>query len=241
MFTFSDVFIFVDETGTDQDSTILAVACIITNEPNYLRDELEKLKKNILREPFLKNVPSIQKSLSKKGFHYCEDSLEVKPKVIDLIMQLPFQAYICYQEKESNFESSDGYGWYDKLFGRLMFERLRANKNAAIRICFEQHDNRIEHRRKEIEGIIERLVRKIRSRDGVEFAVIPKVSSAGKEEICLVVADYIAAIFKDHAEHGIGKPSSWQARNFERIRSKVRVIHNYTTDDFFTRKRPFPG
>jgi histone H3/H4 len=156
-------------------------------------------------------------------------------------MQLPFQAYISYLEKESNFDPSAGYGWYDRLFGRLMFDRLRANKNAAIRICFEQHDNRVEHRRKEIEGIVERLVRKIRSRDGVEFAVIPKVSSAGKEELCLVVADYIAAIFKDHAENGIGKPSSWQARNFERIRSKVRVIHNYTTDEFFTRKCLFPG
>lgn len=239
MFSFSDVFMFVDETGTDKDSTLLAVACIITNEPNYLRDELEKLRKSILREPFLKSLPSIQESLSKKGFHYCKDSLEVKLKVIDLIMQLPFQAYISYQEKESNFEPSAGYGWYDKLFGRLMFERLRANKNAAVQIYFEQHDNRFEHRRKELEGIVERLVHEIRLRDRVEFAATPQISSVGKEEPCLVLADYVAAIFKDHAQNGIGQSSSSQARNFERIRSKVRVIHNYTTDEFFTRHNPF--
>jgi hypothetical protein len=240
MVGFDDVFMFVDETGTDQDSTLLAVACIITNNPDYLRNEIEKLTKSLLRDPFLKNVPSVQKSLSKYGFHYCEDHLEVKPKVIELISQLPFQAYICYQEKESNFDPSKGYDWYDRLFGRLMFDRLRANKDAVIRIYFEQHDNRVEHRRKEIEGIVERLVREIRLRDGVEFAVIPQVKSTGKEELCLVVADYVAAIFKDHAENGISKPSTWQARNFERIRSKVRVIHNYTTDDFFTRNHPFP-
>lgn len=240
MVGFSDVFMFVDETGTDQDSTILAIACIITNEPEYLRSELEKLRKSILRDHVLKSVPGIQKSLSKKGFHYCEDHLEVKFKVIDIIRQLPFTAYICYQDKDLNFDPSAGYGWYDKLFGRLMFERLRANKNADIRIYFEQHDNRIEHRRKEIEDIVERLVSEIRLRDRVEFAFIPKVNSAGKDELCLVLADYVAAIFKDHAKNGINKPSSSQARNFERIRFKVRVIHNYTTDEFFTRKHPFP-
>jgi hypothetical protein len=241
MVGFGDVFMFVDETGTDQDSTILAVACIITNNPGYLRDELEKLRKNILRDPFLKNLPSVQKSLSNYGFHYCEDHPEVKPKVIELIRQLPFQAYICYQQKESSFDPSQGYDWYDRLFGRLIFERLQAHKDAVIRIYFEQHDNRVEYRRKEIEVIVERLVRKICLRNGIEFPAIPQINSAGKQELGLVVADYVAAIFKEHAENGIGKPSSWQARNFERIRSKVRVIHNYTTDDFFHRKNPFPG
>jgi hypothetical protein len=241
MVGFDDVFMFVDETGTDQDSTILAVACVITNNPDYLRDEFEELRKNILRDPILKNVPSVQKSLSKHGFHYCEDHPEVKPKVIELIRQLPFQAYICYQQKESSFDPSQGYDWYDRLLGRLMFERLRANKDAVIQIYFEQHDNRIEHRRKEIEDIVEHRVSEIRLRDRVKFAVPPQVCSAGKEENCLVVADYVAAIFKDHVANGTGKPHSWQARNFERIRSKVRLIHNYTTDEFFDRKNSFPG
>lgn len=241
MVGFDDVFMFVDETGKDQKSTILAVACIITDNPAYLRDGLENLRQIILRDPVLKTIRSVTESLSKHGFYYCEDHLEVKPKIIELIRQLPFEAYICYQDKESNFDPSKGYGWYDQLFGRLMFERLRANKDAVIRICFEQLDNRIEHRRKEIEDIVERLVTEIQLRDKVKFADPPQVRSAGKEEPCLVVADYVAAIFKDHVANGTGKPDSWQARNFERIRSKVRVIHNYTTDEFFHRNNPFPG
>lgn len=237
----NDVFMFVDEAGTDQDSAILLVACIITNDPDYLRRKLEKLREDIIRDPFLKSVPSIQKSLQKKGFHYCEDHfVDVKPKVIDLIRQMPFEAYICYQKKDSGFEPSAGYGWYDRLFGRLMFERLQANKNAVIRICFEQHDNRIDRRRQEIEEIVSRLVSKIQLRDGIEFVVHPKVTSVSKQEICLVVADYVAAIFRDYEASGIGKPDSWQARNFERIRPKVRVIHNYGTDEFFTRKHTLP-
>jgi len=69
-----------------------------------------------------------------------------------------------------------------------MFERLRANKNAFIQIYFEQHDNRIEHRRQEIEEIVSRLVCEIQLQDRREFPVQPKVNSASKEEICLVVA-----------------------------------------------------
>jgi len=241
MVGFDDVFMFVDETGTDQKSTILAVACIITHNPDDLRAELEKLRQSILGDQVFKSIRSVTESLSKHGFHYCEDHFEVKPKIIELIRRLPFEAYICYQDKESSFDPSKGYGWYDQLFGRLIFERLRANKDADIRICFEQHDNRIEHRRKEIEDIVERLVSKIRLLDRAEFAITPQVRSAGKDEACLVVADYVAAIFKDHVANGTGKPDSWQARNFKRISSKVRVIHNYTTDEFFHRKNPFPG
>lgn len=237
----NDVFIFVDEAGTDQDSAILVVACIITNDPDYLRRKLEELREDIIRDPFLKSMPSIQKSLQKKGFHYCEDHfVDVKPKVLDLIGRMPFEAYICYQKKDSDFDPSAGYGWYDRLFGRLIFERLRANKNAFIQIYFEQHDNRIEHRRQEIEEIVSRLVCEIQLRDRIKFVVQPKVNSASKEEICLVVADYVAAIFRDYEASGIGKPESWQARNFQRIQTKVRVIHDYGTDKFFTRGHPFP-
>jgi len=81
----NDIFMFVDEAGTDHNSAILVVACIITNDPDYLRRKLEELREEIIRDPFLKSVPSIQKSLQKKGFHYCEDHPEVKHKVIHLI------------------------------------------------------------------------------------------------------------------------------------------------------------
>jgi dGTP triphosphohydrolase len=233
-----DVFLFIDETGSDEKSTMLAVACIITDNPDSLRSKLDELKLSILRDSIFKTLPSINK-LSNKGFHYCEDHKEIQSKVIELIRELSFRAYICYQEKEHDFDASAGYSWYDKLFSRLMFERLRANKNASIKICFEQHDSRFESRRSQIEGIINNLVDKIELCDRVKFLITPQVRSAGKEEPCLVIADYIAAIFKGYATKEIGKPGSLEARNFERIRPKVRVIHNYVTDEFFTRKHPF--
>jgi hypothetical protein len=236
--TRSDLFMFVDESGSNPESKILVLACIITTNPDGLRRELNKLKEDTLRDPSFKNLPSVNTSLATKGFHYCEDHQEVKPKIIDLIMRLSFEAYIIYKEKDTDFDPSAGYGWYDQLFGRLMFERLRANAEAVIRLYFEQHDNRISHRRDEIGEIIERLIDEIRARDGEKkFPVVPEVISAGKNEPCLAVADYVAAIFRDY--EGNRQPESWQARNFKRIRPKIRVIHNFSTDEFFTRQNPF--
>lgn len=238
--TRSNVFMFVDESGCNPESKILVLACIITTNPDGLRRELNKLKDTILRDPILRDLSSVQNSLSQHGFHYCEDHpQDVRPKVIHLIMGLSFEAYIIYQRKDTDFKSSEGYGWYDQLFGRLMFERLRANSEEVIRLSFEQHDNRIEHRRKEISDVVERLTGEIRTRDGEnKFPIFPEVISAGKEEPCLAIADYVAAIFRDHENNR--KPESWQARNFQRIRPKIRVIHNSLTDEFFTRRNPFP-
>lgn len=231
---------FIDETGNDDKSNILAVACITTNEPHFLRNKIDDLKQKILRDPHLKTLPSIKTSFSKKGFHYCEDHDEVKKEFLQLIMQLPFKAYICYQNKNNDFDPSAGYGWYDNLFSRLMFERLRANHDATIRICFEQQGTQVLNRLKDIEAIINHLVQEIQLLDKVEFLVTPKTTSDSKNEFCLAIADYVAAIFKDYIAHGVGKPSSWQARNFNRIRPKVRWIHEYGTRIFFTRKHPFP-
>lgn len=236
-----DIFMFLDETGTDKESNLLAIACVTTHDPDYLRSKLETLKNDILSDRIRSRIPSVQKSLSKKGFHYCEDdTTDVKAHVINLISLLPFKAYICYQEKESDFNPSQGYGWYDRLFGRVMFERLRANRDVPIHICFEQHDNRIKNRRDQLEAIVNQRVEEIQLRDKVKFGEHPKVISAGKDEPCLVLADYVAAIFRDYVASGVNKSTSWQARNFERIRPKVRCIHRYGTNEFFTRKHPFP-
>lgn len=236
-----DIFMFVDETGNDdKQSNILAVACITTTHPDYLKKQIDILKKNILGDPYLQAVPSIKTSFLKKGFHYCEDHDEVRRKFLELIQQLPFKGYICYQHKENDFDPSAGYDWYDSMFGRLMFERLRANHDANIRICFEQQGSQVGHRLKEIQSIINRLVEEIQLVDEVEFPVSPKIISGSKNEVRLAIADYVAAIFREHVAFGIGQPASWQARNFDKIRPKIRLIQHYRTDEFFTSKHPFP-
>lgn len=237
---------FVDETGSDQKSQILAIASILTNDPPFLRNKLEQLKQRLFKEPRYKNIPSVQ-NLRLKGFHYCEDHREVQSEFIELISKLPFEAYICYERKKPDFCANDGIEWYNRLFGKLMHDRLRKHKNFKVSICFEQHDNSVVKRRDEIEKYIKQLVKEIESKDSCKFVSLPTVESAGKEEPCLSIADYIAAIFKDYEEvisveemARCNNLATWQGRNFATIRPKVRVIHNYGTGEFFTRQNPFP-
>lgn len=237
---------FVDETGTDRNSNILAIACILTNDPPFLRKKLQELKQRLLKERRYKNIPSVQ-NLQIKGFHYCEDDKEVKNEFIELMSKLPFEAYICYERKKYDFCANDGFEWYDRLFCKLMHDRLRKHKDSKVSICFEQHDNSVVKRRDELENNIKRLVQEIESKDRCKFVSLPIVQSAGKEELCLSIADYIAAIFKDYEKvipvdemARCNNLDKWEARNFAMIRPKLRVIHNYGTGDFYDRRNPFP-
>lgn len=244
MMATQNVFMFIDETGIDEESKILAIACIITNEPGHLRKKLEKLKLDLPKEKRYKDIPSI-KNLESKGFHYCEDHKDVRSTVIDLISELPFETYIYYKRKRHDFCASEGFGWYDQFFGKLMHDRLRKYSNSIVTICFEQHTNSLMDREQELRTITERLVHEIQLKDVCKFLPPPVVRSAGKEEPCLAVADYVVAVFKDYEDvrdretNKCDNSGSWQARHFSMLRPKIRVIHNYGTGEFFTRQNPF--
>lgn len=235
---------YIDETGVDKDSTILAIACIATREPEHCKRRLESLKSELLKDKRFRDIPSIV-NLKSKGFHYCEDHQDVKPKVIELIAKLPFEAYICYTKKH-NFSPSDGFDWYDQLFGKLMYNRLQKYRRSSIHITFEQHVEPFANREEQLKSIVEQLKSEIRQ-EPQGFSGSTVVKSAGKEESCLALADYVAAVFKNHEkaleEQGSklqSNPGSWQARHFSMLRPKIRAIHNLGTNEFFTRKNPFP-
>jgi hypothetical protein len=244
--TAQDIFMFIDETGLDKESKILAIACIVTSERDFLKSRLEELKRNLLKDKRFKDIPSI-KNLESKGFHYCEDHQDIKSKVIDLIALLPFDAYICYKHKKDDFCPSNDFAWYDELFGKLMHDRLLKHKKCIIRVCFEQHGKSSTVRTEELNSILERLIYNIGLKYAVNFPTSPTIYSAGKEESCLALADYVAAIFKDYESiiraqetEKRNISTSWQARHFFMLRPKIRVIHNYETGEFFTRHNPFP-
>lgn len=237
----SDVFFYIDESGTDAESEILILTCVITENPSYLRGCLNTLRHSCLKDPSLNRIPSVQKLSSNHSFHYCEDHpVDIRPKVLDLIRSLPFEAYISYQEKPIGFNPSQGYSWYDEIFYDILHDRLQAYANSSISICFEQHSNRLEKRRLELEDIIGKLVRKFRKNKRNNFPISPIVNSAGKDEICLTLPDYISGVFYHYKAFGLGKSEDIHSRNFDKFRPKIRVIHDITNSIFYTRHNPFP-
>ena len=129
----------------------------------------------------------------------------------------------------------------------MMHDRLDKYSRASISIYFEQHGKSAIIRENELQKVMDQLVTSIKNRDIDNFPELPSIKSASKEELCLGIADYVAAVFKDYEEHishsdtSIDRiQDSWQSRYFSRLRSKISVIHNYGTGEFFTRHKPFP-
>ena len=80
---------------------------IRTTEPEFLRKKLYELKHEILKDEYLKYIPSINKT--KVAFHAKDDCPEVRYKVFTLLKDLPFSCNIVVARKTENiFEKFNG-------------------------------------------------------------------------------------------------------------------------------------
>jgi hypothetical protein len=228
------MYFFIDESGLDDKSKILVIGLVILDNPAVIRTKIELLKDDILHDPILRTIPNIKNKLKKEGFHYCEDHVEVKNQFIEHISSLSFQAYMCFAEK-NNVKKSEYKELYKKLFGRLLFDRIRANRHENIHIVFE----RTIEKEKNIVILINGVVDDINKSHRKKVSSSPIITCSGKEEPVLSIADYVCGIFKDHYENPL-KSGNIERRNFDKIRGRVRVIHNFLTDEFYTRKNLFP-
>ncbi len=224
---------FIDESGFDDESNILLVGLVIIDNPDITRDSINALKEDILHDPFLGEIPTIGE-LKSIGFHYSGDHFEVKNKFIDLISCLIFLSYICFVPK-NELNKSDFKSLYKDLIRKILFDRIRDFKDTKLHICFEHN-----YLKKQImSDIISNIIDDINKKDKNIITLTPTITYSGKEEACLSLVDYVCGIFRAHYEN-IGKKDNVERRNFDRVRKKIRVIHNLFTDVFYTRHNPFP-
>jgi hypothetical protein len=232
----ADTFLFLDETGFDEKSSYAAVGCIIVDQPQPIRDSILALRDQCLHDPFLALHSKAVRELESHGFHYSGDHPEVRQRFIELLMKVTFEAYVCLTKKPSPFDHA---ACYDRLFGRLLFERLRANRHRGVHICFEQTDSRRLRRLEASRSIVARCVKEI-SKDRAGPPVAWTIDTGDKTEPCLAVADYVTAIVRHYFEPREREGSTLASVNLARIRSKVRVVHDIGTDVFFRRGNPLP-
>jgi hypothetical protein len=227
-------YFFLDETGFDERSTHAAVTCIVLENPTPIRRSIKSLQDVLLRDPCLKAHRQAMRRLSEKGFHHTDDHFDVRARFMDLISGMPFQAYVCFVEKAAPF---DARAWHDRLLGRLLFERLRANRRRRIEICFEQTDTRHARRLREVQAIVSACMGAIsHDRGGAPFE--PGLRCAGKEEPCLSIADYVGAIVRTYLDERHDPTKTSSTVQLYRLQPKLRVIHDYGRDTFFTRHNP---
>lgn len=228
------VDIFVSDAGFngEKPDNLALIGCVVAEDADPIRQRVEEMRQDLLHDPHLRLIPDVMNRLQIGEFNYSQDDPSVRAKFIETLSSLIFEAYVCYAEK-GFITSQTGQDAYECLFGRLMFERLRANKARRINIWLSQlHQPHIENRQK----IVSSHVQAITNIDNRGFREQPTVELTKGPEYGLAVAHYSCAIVQKHLE----ATGTSERLDFERIRNKVRVVHNFTTGEFFTKKKPLP-
>lgn len=228
------VDIFIGDAGFDEQSRIATVGCLVLESADLINQGVEKIREDLLSDPFIRGIPGTESALKKNGFRYLTDDPEVHTRFIEALREFMFMAYICFADREilKSDKTTDDSIYY-RLYGRLIYERLRANKSRSINIWLAK---KLNHRLGAIQQITTAQVAEIARRDRVGVLSTPMVCMAGVNELCFAVADYTICVVQQR----LADPNSILARDFEKIRSKVRVIHNFETGEFYTRENPLP-
>jgi len=229
------IYYFIDESGVDKESKIFVVGLVILDDPQIIRNRIEELRADILHDPILVTIPSVTESLNRIGFHYSEDCLEVKRLFIDFLSMQTFQAYISFVDKDTlNNHQHNLKDLHKRLIQKVLFDRIIDHKNKKIYICIEKPFKETIL----ITELINNAVSEIKKRTKVDITP-PVIKYLGKEESCLSLADYVCGVFKHHYLK-LKDINNFEKRDFKKIEGKIRVIHDYMNDIFYTRNNPFP-
>jgi hypothetical protein len=123
-------------------SPILLLGFVETTQPRAARLALATLRAELLGDPYLKDVPSMAKSV--KTFHAKDDCAEVRQAVFKLIRQLDIRAqFVVARKREKTFRRTfkgSPAALYDHLVSQLFTNVLhRSQRN---RIYFARRGDR---------------------------------------------------------------------------------------------------
>ena len=93
------VWIFIDETGSDNQSRVLAVTAVVLDEPEHIRRSLRRLRSELTNDAFYADYRCLGAGGSTKAFHFTDDPPAIREKVLCVLAELPFDAYACFAEK----------------------------------------------------------------------------------------------------------------------------------------------
>lgn len=201
--------------GKEGCSKILMLGFVEVTEPKAIRYELEKTRDKIKNNPYLKDIPSVKKTLM--HFHATDDCPEVRQEVYKCISGLDFKSqFVVARKKEGIFRkyNCSESKFYDGLISKLFKNVLHKSENNYIyfskrgsRLRQEPLENAIEHAKNSFER---RFLIKIRSNTSV-YSQVPT------GEPCLQVVDYM-----NWAIHRVFTKGEMRYYNF--VKDKVSFV-----------------
>lgn len=245
------MFFYFDESGspailghhgknlvaTNSTSKTFSVGYVQTDKPHDISVALEKLRKELMCDDYLKAIPSMQNL--KNGFHANKDCLEVREKVFKLIKQSEIEAYIIVARKDENIFRQKFNMNQKRLYKFLVSEILknRVHLYKEIDVYFSALDGVVSTNN--MREALTEATDKFLNKWGKETSSNINIYVQQPSQIpMLQITDYILwAVFRLY-ERG-------ESRYFDFIKEKIKLVHdifdikaNKFYGAFYTAKNP---
>jgi hypothetical protein len=175
--------------GKEGCSKLLMLGFIETDNPKTIRQELEKTRESIRNNDYLKDIPSLNKSL--KFFHATDDCPEVRQAVYNCISKLNIKAQFVVARKIKGVFNTYNYSenkFYDALISKLFSNILHRSKSNYIYFAKRGSRNRQEPLEQAIMNAKDSFERRFLIKIKSDTFIQSQIPSG---EPCLQVIDYM--------------------------------------------------
>jgi hypothetical protein len=224
--------------GNEGCSKILIMGFVESKNPKQIRTALDNLRKELLNDPYLLGIPSIEKT--KKVFHAKDDCPEVRQAVFKKLLELDFKAQFVVARKieqvfRKRFNCNENK-FYDHLISSLFQNVLHRYSNNRIIFAVRGSKNRQQPLNQAIIKAASTFEKKWNASIFKKIEIdITAQSLLG--EPCLQVIDYLNwAVYRAFTKK--------EMRFYKTIEEKVSLIvdlydsRNYP-NNWYSRKNPF--
>lgn len=175
--------------GKEGCSSILLLGFIRTIDPRSLRKAILKLNEEIKNDDYLKDIPSVKKTVI--AFHAKDDVPEVREKVFKLIRELDFKAEFVVARKRLDVftkrHKRDENVFYGEIVSRLFERKLHQQSNV---IYFSKRNNKSNQ--KHLETAIRGAVLNFENKHKIKVETDTKIYiQTPSDEPCLQIIDYM--------------------------------------------------
>ena len=234
--------------GREGCSRYFILGVLEVAQPKALHDALEALRAELLADPYLAKVPSLQPERNKTAFafHAKDDCAEVRREVYKLLLQHDMRFFAVVRDKQTiadkvreHNKTTPTYRYhpnqlYDRCVSRLFKERL--HKEESYLIQFSRRGNKA--RTEALQNAIEHARNSLRASWGIEATSPIEIMAAKPADAGgLQAVDYMLWALQRLYERR-------EQRYWEYVAAKASLVHD--VDDtrqkeygvYYTKKNP---
>ena len=120
--------------GKEGCSKILILGFVKTEEPQKIRQKINSLRKDLIKDPYLLGIPSLRKTAI--AFHAKDDCPEVRQAVFKLLPELDFRAEIYVARKiekifRAKYRAEENL-FYDDIISKLFENHLHQGEKVFV-------------------------------------------------------------------------------------------------------------